>query len=213
MFDLKNVRFKNILNIKELALEAGKITCIVGESGSGKTTLLKVLNHLINYEQGQINYRGKDLKELDAITLRREVILVPQNPVIFPGTLRDNLQIGLLFSKKEPASDERLLEEIHKLGLYKQLDDQTETFSGGEKQRLALARVILMDPEVLLLDEPTSALDDNTVDKVMGRILDYVKSRGKTLVMVTHSRQLAQMAGEKIITLEDGSVAGIEEVA
>jgi len=213
MFDLKNVRFKNILNIKELALEAGKITCIVGESGSGKTTLLKVLNHLINFEQGQINYRGKDLKELDAITLRREVILVPQNPVIFPGTLRDNLQIGLLFSKKEPASDERLLEEIHKLGLYKQLDDQTETFSGGEKQRLALARVILMDPEVLLLDEPTSALDDNTVDKVMGRILDYVKSRGKTLVMVTHSRQLAQMAGEKIITLEDGSVAGIEEVA
>jgi len=213
MFDLKNVRFKNILNIKELALEAGAITCIVGESGSGKTTLLKVLNHLINFEQGQINYRGKDLKELDAITLRREVILVPQNPVIFPGTLRDNLQIGLLFSKKEPASDERLLEEIHKLGLYKQLDDQTETFSGGEKQRLALARVILMDPEVLLLDEPTSALDDNTVDKVMGRILDYVKSRGKTLVMVTHSRQLAQMAGEKIITLEDGSVAGIEEVA
>jgi len=213
MFDLKNVQFKNILNIKELALEAGAITCIVGESGSGKTTLLKVLNHLINFEQGQINYRGKDLKELDAITLRREVILVPQNPVIFPGTLRDNLQIGLLFSKKEPASDERLLEEIHKLGLYKQLDDQTETFSGGEKQRLALARVILMDPEVLLLDEPTSALDDNTVDKVMGRILDYVKSRGKTLVMVTHSRQLAQMAGEKIITLEDGSVAGIEEVA
>ncbi len=213
MFYLKNVRFKNILNINELAIEAGKITCIVGESGSGKTTLLKLFNHLINYEQGQINYRGEDLKELDAIALRREVILVPQNPVIFPGTVRDNLQIGLLFSKKEPASDERLLEEIHRLGLYKQLDDQTDTFSGGEKQRLALARVILMDPEVLLLDEPTSALDDNTVDKVMDRILDYVKSRGKTLVMVTHSRQLAQMAGEKMITLDDGSVSGIEEVA
>ena len=213
MFQLKNVQFKNILNIKELALEAGKITCIVGESGSGKTTLLKLLNHLLNYEQGQINYRGEDLKELDAIALRRQVILVPQNPVIFPGTVRDNLQIGLLFSKKEPASDERLLEEIHGLGLYKQLDDQTGTFSGGEKQRLALARVILMDPEVLLLDEPTSALDDNTVDKVMGRILDYVRNRGKTLVMVTHSKQLAKMMGEMIITLEKGTVSGIEEVA
>ncbi len=213
MFYLKNVRFKNILNINELAIEAGKITCIVGESGSGKTTLLKLFNHLINYEQGQINYRGEDLKELDAIALRREVILVPQNPVIFPGTVRDNLQIGLLFSKKEPASDERLLEEIHRLGLYKQLDDQTDTFSGGEKQRLALARVILMDPEVLLLDEPTSALDDNTVDKVMDRITEYVKEGQKTLVMVTHSRQLAQMAGEKMITLDDGSVSGIEEVA
>ncbi len=213
MFHLKNVRFKNILNIKDLAIEAGKITCIIGESGSGKTTLLKLFNHLINFEQGQIYYQGKDLKALDAVNLRRKVILVPQNPVIFPGTLRDNLQIGLLFSKKEPASDQRLLEEIHKLGLYKELDDQTGTFSGGEKQRLALARVMLMDPEVLLLDEPTSALDDNTVDIVMERILDYGKSRGKTLVMVTHSRQLAQMAGHIIITLDNGSVSGIEEVA
>ncbi len=213
MFYLKDVQFKDVLKIEELTIETGKITCIVGESGSGKTTLLKVLNHLINYEQGQVNYRGEDLKELDAIALRREVILVPQTPVIFPGTVRDNLQIGLLFSKKEPVPDERLLAEIYRLGLYKQLEDQTETFSGGEKQRLALARVILMDPEVLLLDEPTSALDDNTVDKIMGRILEYVKEGQKTLVMVTHSRQLAQMTGEKIITLEDGSVSGIEEVA
>jgi len=213
MFHLKNVQFNNILNISELTIEAGKITCIVGESGSGKTTLLKMLNHLVNYEQGQIKYKEEDLKELDAITLRREVTLVPQIPVIFPGTLRDNLQIGLQFSKKEPAPDEKLLEEIHRLGLYKQLDDQTDTFSGGEKQRLALARVILMDPEVLLLDEPTSALDDNTVDKVMGRILDYVKKKQKTLVMVTHSRQLAKETGEKIITLENGFVSSIEEVA
>ena len=213
MFHLKNVQYNNILNINELTIEAGKITCIVGESGSGKTTFLKLLNHLINYEQGQIKYKEEDLKELDAITLRREVILLPQNPVIFPGTLRDNLQIGLQFSKKEPAPEEKLLEEINRLGLYKQLDDQTDTFSGGEKQRLALARVILMDPEVLLLDEPTSALDDNTVDKVMGRIHDYVKSRQKTLVMVTHSKQLAKETGEKIITLENGFVSGIEEVA
>jgi len=213
MFHLKNVEFKNILNINELAIEACKITCIVGESGSGKTTLLKLLNHLVNYEQGQIKYKEEDLKELDAISLRREVILVPQTPVIFPGTLRDNLQVGLQFSKKKPAPDQVLFEEIHRLGLYKQLDDQTNTFSGGEKQRLALARVILMDPEVLLLDEPTSSLDDNTVDKVIGRILDHVKSRQKTLVMVTHSKQLAKMTGEKIITLEKGLVSDIEEVA
>ena len=213
MFHINNVHYKSILNINELTIEAGKITCIVGESGSGKTTLLKLFNHLVNFEQGEINYRGKNLKELDAIALRREVILVPQNPVLFPGTVRDNLQIGLLLSKKQPASDERLLKEIHSLGLYKQLNDQTDTFSGGEKQRLALARVLLMDPEVLLLDEPTSALDDNTVDIVMDRILDYVKSRQKTLVMVTHSKQLAQMAGEIIITLDNGSVLSIEEVA
>jgi len=213
MFNLKNVRFKNILDIKELTIEAGKITCIVGESGSGKTTLLKLLNHLLKYEQGLIEFRGKDLKELDAVTLRREVILVPQAPVIFPGTVRDNLLIGRQFSRKEPLPDEELLKEIHRLSLYKKLNEQTGTFSGGEKQRLALARVILMDPEVLLLDEPTSALDDNTVDKVMDRILDYVKSRQKTMVMVTHSKQQAKMTGEKVVTLDKGLVSSIEEVA
>ncbi len=213
MFTLKNVQFKDVLNVEELTIEANKITCIVGESGSGKTTFLKLLNHLINYESGLIEYKGTDLKELDTVELRREVILLPQVPVIFPGTVRENLLIGLQFSKKEPPQDQQLLEEMHRMNLFKRLDDNTDTFSGGEKQRLALARVLLMDPEVLLLDEPTSALDDNTVDIVLGHVIDYIRENQKTLVMVTHSRQLAQMMGEKIITLDNGLVTGVEEVA
>ncbi len=213
MFTLKNVQFKDVLNVEELTIEANKITCIVGESGSGKTTFLKLLNHLINYESGLIEYKSTDLKELDTVELRREVILLPQVPVIFPGTVRENLLIGLQFSKKEPPQDQQLLEEMHRMNLFKRLDDNTDTFSGGEKQRLALARVLLMDPEVLLLDEPTSALDDNTVDIVLGHVIDYIRENQKTLVMVTHSRQLAQMMGEKIITLDNGLVTGVEEVA
>jgi len=213
MFTLKNVQFKDVLHIEELTIEANKITCIVGESGSGKTTFLKLLNHLINYEHGLIEYKGTDLKELDAVLLRREVILLPQVPVIFPGTVKENLLIGLQFSKKEPPPDQRLLEEMHRMNLFKGLDDNTDTFSGGEKQRLALARVLLMDPEVLLLDEPTSALDDNTVDIVLGHVADYVTENQKTLVMVTHSKPLARTVGEKMITLDNGLVTGVEEVA
>ncbi len=213
MFTLKKVKFKDVLNIEELTIEAYKITCIVGESGSGKTSFLKLLNHLINYEHGRVTYKGKDLKALDAVAFRRKIVLVPQTPVIFPGTVRDNLQIGLQFSKKNPAPDERLFEEMRRMNLPKGLDDDTDTFSGGEKQRLALARALLMNPEVLLLDEPTSALDDNTVDKVIGYVVDHVRENKKTLIMVTHSKQLAKMVGEKIITLEGGLITGVEEVA
>lgn len=213
MFTLKEVCFKNILQVGELTIDANRITCILGESGSGKTTLLKLLNHMVAYERGEITYRGQDLKTLDPVLLRRDVILLPQNPVIFPGTVRDNLLIGLTFSKKPPADDGRLLEELGRISLHKGLDDEAGTLSGGEKQRLALARVLLMGPSVLLLDEPTSALDENTGESIMTYVTKYIREGQKTLALVTHSRQLARSVGEKIITLENGRVAKIEEVA
>ncbi len=214
MFKLNNVRYKNIISIKELSIEKGQTTCIVGESGSGKTTLLKLLNHMIDYSEGTISYRDTDLKSLNAVLHRREVILLPQAPVIFPGTVRDNLLIGRAFAGKEPVEDERLLEELKKVGLsHKNLDEDAEPLSGGEKQRLALVRVLLMEPEVLLLDEPTSALDDERAEEITAYINDYLSTGGKTLVLVTHSRQLAGIMGRKIVTMSNGSITSIAEVA
>ncbi|MDW7738848.1 MAG: ATP-binding cassette domain-containing protein [Bacillota bacterium] len=214
MFKLNNVRYKNIVSVDELSIDEGQTTCIVGESGSGKTTMLKLLNHMIDYSEGSIFYKGSDLKNLDAVLLRREVILLPQVPVIFPGTVRDNLLIGLSFAKKEPVTDERLLEELAKVGLQqKELDEDAEPLSGGEKQRLALIRVILMEPEVLLLDEPTSAVDDDTEDKITAYINDYLAAGNRTLVLVTHSKPLARSMGKKIVTVYNGRITDIEEVA
>ena len=213
MFTLKNVRYKNVLQITELTIDAQKITCILGESGSGKTTLLKLLNHLISYDQGVIEYKGQDLKTLDAVVLRREVVLLPQLPIIFPGTIKDNLLIGLLFAQKKPANNGRLLEELNKIGLNKKLEDDAHKLSGGEKQRLALARILLMNPEVMLLDEPTSALDDDTGEKMIEYVKNYAEIKQKTLVIVTHSKQTARSLGEKIITVNNGFIAAVEEVA
>jgi putative ABC transport system ATP-binding protein len=214
LFRLNNVRYKNILSIEELSIEKGQTTCIVGESGSGKTTLLKLLNHMIDYNEGTICYMEKELKSLNAVLHRREVILLPQVPVIFPGTVRDNLLIGLAYAEKEPVDDERLLGELKKVGLlHKQLDEEAETLSGGEKQRLALIRIMLMEPEVLLLDEPTSALDDERAEDITAYINDYITNGGKTLVLVTHSKQLADMMGRKIISMKNGSIDSVAEVA
>lgn len=213
MFKLDKVRYRNIISVDDLTISSNETTCIVGESGSGKTTLLKLLNHMVNYNQGTITYRGEDLKNLDPINLRREVILLPQTPVIFPGTVRDNLLIGLAFSGRKPVDDNRLLEEMEYAGLDKRLDEEAEPLSGGEKQRLALIRVILMEPNVLLLDEPTSALDEGTELSIIEYINNYLKAKDKTLIMVTHSRELAKSMGDRMVNVSKGIVTAVEEVS
>lgn len=213
MFRLKDVRCQDIIRVEELCIEEGETTFIVGESGGGKTTFLKLLNHLVDYEEGTITYQGEDLHSLDVVLLRREVILLPQVPVIFPGTIRKNLLIGLEFSKKDLVDESRLLDELAKVGVQKSLDADAEDLSGGEKQRLALARVMLMEPKVLLLDEPTSALDEDTEQKITAYISNHLFNSSITLIMVTHSKKLAWDMGEKVVTINNGVVTAVEEVA
>ncbi len=211
MFLLSDVTFKNIINIEKLRIPRNKITCIVGESGSGKTTLLKLLNHLISCDSGEIWYQGKNLKEIDPVLLRREVVMLSQAPLIFPGTLKDNLLIGLDFSEKKPVEDKELFELLKSVKLDKDLSANVSEFSGGEKQRLALCRIMLMEPEVFLLDEPSSALDDETEELIIEKMVSFTKKKNKTLVMVTHSKRIAQTYGELTVTMDKGKIIQVEE--
>ncbi|OHW63318.1 sulfate/thiosulfate import ATP-binding protein CysA [Andreesenia angusta] len=207
MFSLRDVRYKDILEIDELEIEDGKVTSIVGESGSGKTTLLRLLNKLISCDSGEVKYRGENIENIDSVELRRNVVMLPQIPSIFSGTVRDNLQIGLKFSEKPEADDSVLLSVLELVGLKKSLDESSENLSGGEKQRLALGRVILLEPEVLLLDEPSSALDEETERIIIGKLVEYTKEQKKTLVMVTHSKKIAKNYSDNIIEIRNGRIA------
>lgn len=169
MFELENVLYKDILKIENLNIPKDKINCIIGESGSGKTTLLRMLNKLISPTSGDIFYNGRNLKSLDSVKLRRDVVMLPQNPIMFEGDILTNLTMGLRFSEKKIPSKETLIEILEKVKLNKSLEDSTKELSGGEKQRVALGRVMLMNPKVLLLDEPSSALDDDTEDTIFSR--------------------------------------------
>jgi len=210
MFVLSQVRYKNLLNIDRLHIPAEQVTCIVGESGAGKTTLLKLLNHMITCDEGTITYRGKSLDDWHPVALRREVVMSPQQPVLFGDTIRDNLLIGLKFSEQSPADDERLKAVLNLVLLDKNLDENAGTLSGGERQRLALARVILMDPPVYLLDEPTSMLDDDLEHGVMKRFIAYAKANRKTVVIVTHSKAVAQHFADQIVDITAWSRKGGE---
>lgn len=211
MFTLKNVTYKNILDIKDLNIKKSKVTCIVGESGCGKSTLLRLLNKLISCDSGDIFYDEQNFKNLDSIILRREVVMLPQVPSIFNGDIRDNLLIGLKFSEKPVVDDDRLIEILNLINLKKQLDDKCDTLSGGEKQRLALGRIILMDPKVFLLDEPSSSLDENTEKIIIEKLVEYTKKANKSLIMVTHSKQIALSYSDETIRMRSGRVIPIKE--
>ncbi|MDF2541592.1 MAG: transporter ATP-binding protein [Herbinix sp.] len=211
MFSLKEVKYKDILDIKSLFIEQYKVTCIVGQSGSGKTTLLRLLNKLISCDSGEILYDNQDLTQIDSVKLRRAVVMLPQTPAIFKGSVKDNLLIGLKFSNKPSVSDEKLSQVLRMVHLNKGLDDSAEKLSGGEKQRVALCRVILMEPEVLLLDEPSSALDESTEHLIIESIVNYSKENNKTLIMVTHSKNVANHFSDEIVEIEQGRIKNRED--
>ena len=205
MFKLTNIKFKNILDIPSLVINK-PITCIVGSSGSGKTTLLRMLNCLNVPDSGTILYNDQELSEMDTIKLRRKVVMLGQTPVIYSGTIEDNLQIGLEFSKKLPASSTAMKEVLERVELNKQLTDYCTNLSGGEKQRLCLARVMLMDAETYLLDEPSAALDKETEQFIIDNFTKFILENNKQLIMITHSEQIAEKFPDSIIRIEKGKV-------
>lgn len=206
IFTLQNVKFKDVLSVDHLTIEKGTVTCIVGESGAGKSTLIKLLNKMITADSGTILFNGENLKKIDPITLRRNVVMLSQTPLIFNGTIEENLQLGLKFSEKEPATEKEMKKALEDTKLNKLLGGLAAELSGGEKQRLALARVTLMEPAVYILDEPTAALDNETESKVIHSFLQKAKKEQRTVIIVTHSASLAKTFGEHIITVKDGEI-------
>lgn len=212
MFYIQNLKYKSILDIDELRIEEGKVTSIVGKSGSGKTTFIKMLNKLISPDSGEILYKGRSLKDIDSIALRKEVVMLGQTPAIFPGNIRDNLLIGRKFSNKEDLADKRLIDIINKLQLNESLDKNAEELSGGEKQRIALARVIISDPDVFLLDEPSSALDSETENLIISSLVKHSRENNKTLIMVTHSLEIGREFSDDLIEIRDKNTKKREDI-
>lgn len=207
MFTITGLKYRSILDIQSLTIDR-PVSCLTGPSGSGKTTLLRCLNRLCEPDEGVILYSGMDIARTDPVMLRRQIVMLGQNPVLYDGTVEDNLQIGLRFAQKPAASRAQLLEALAKVGLQKSPDEGCQTLSGGERQRLCLARVLLMDAKVYLLDEPSSALDKETERFVIENLASFVRERDKELILVTHSPEVAGMYPGAQIRLSGGRTEG-----
>jgi putative ABC transport system ATP-binding protein len=181
-----------------LELDGAGITVLQGASGSGKSTLLRLLNRLEAPDEGTVRYRGEDLAARDVLAHRREVGMVFQAPVVFPGTVADNLAVAR--PEGDPAA------QLERAGLPAAfLQRDASTLSGGEAQRVCLARSLATRPRVLLMDEPTSALDP-AATAVIERLVRGLADEGVPIVLVTHDGDQARRLGDRFVGLREGRV-------
>lgn len=211
VFSLRNVAYRNILSISTLDIDSGMLFGITGKSGSGKTTFLKLLNNMLTCDAGEVLYYGTNVLMLDPVNLRRSVMMVPQAPYIFPGSVLENIQLVFHFNRKEVPAQAEIEKLFDLLGMSAVLARSTANMSGGEKQRLALARALLLNPETMLLDEPTAALDDENARAVFSYLAKWVRKPGKTVVVVSHSGSLINEYGDSILELNGGRISSVEK--
>lgn len=206
MFQIENLTVKNVIKIEKLKIDADVIS-IEGQSGSGKSTLLRLLNNLDNPSQGNIHYDDTRLTDIEPGTLRKKIVMVPQSPVVFDGTIRDNLLLGLELSGERAASDTELKDMLKLFWMDKDLEINGSDLSGGEKQRMALARVLLMKKaDVFLLDEPSSDLDDETTNHIIRAFINQAKKQNQQIIMVTHDKHITDEFANQKINMDDYSM-------
>ncbi len=210
LFELDDVTVvldgRPVLEVASLELRDGGVTVLLGPSGCGKSTLLRLCNRLEVPTTGVVRFRGDDIATLDPLAHRRCAGMVFQRPAPFPGTVRDNLSVAF------GAQDEgRFTGALARAGLGAGfLDRRADDLSGGEAQRMCLARTLVTDPKVLLLDEPTSALDP-AATRQLERHARSVADGGMPVVWVTHDFQQAERLADEVIVLWHGHVASEEE--
>jgi putative ABC transport system ATP-binding protein len=194
--DVVVTRFgRRVLDRLYASIAGGRITAVTGPSGSGKTTLLRLINRLAVPESGVVRYRGTDVAELDPLALRRRVGMVFQRPTAFPGTVRDNL------AEAAPDTDGSYAAALSQAALDpSMIERDTAQLSGGELQRVCLARTLVTEPEALLLDEPTSNLDDRAAELFEAAARSLVAT-GTTIVWVTHNRAQLDRVADDVLEL------------
>ncbi len=190
-----------VLSGLDLEVQSGELITVMGSSGSGKSTLLRLINRLSEPDSGIILLNGKDTRDYDPLELRRKIGMVFQVPIVFRGSVRDNLSLGLklwgsYIDIEALARDTGIPEAL--------LDADALPLSVGEKQRVCIARALANQPEVLLLDEPTSSLDAITTEKIEGLLLGMRRERNLTMLWVTHDREQAKRTGGRKFLLRDG---------
>jgi len=208
LFELDSVTAQRgdrvVLRDVSIGIEKGA-TAIVGPSGSGKSTLLRLLNRLADPVAGTVRFGGRDVREIDVLALRRDVVLVPQVPAPLPGTVAMNVAYGPSL-RGDTTDVDHWLDLAGLDASYGPRD--AARLSVGEQQRLMLARALALEPDALLLDEPTASLDEAARTGVELTLVELHASLGVALVLVTHDRGQAARMTQRTIQIRDGRVEG-----
>ncbi|AQL56638.1 phosphate ABC transporter ATP-binding protein [Abyssicoccus albus] len=201
-----DISFKDVLKNITVEIPTHQITAIVGPSGAGKSTFLKHINRLISPNSGDILIDGQSIESVDILSLRKRVGLAFQSAPMFNGTIYDNLNIPMKIHQQQLDKDraQSLLDKVDLSHL--SIDQSIKNLSGGEKQKLAIARTLVLNPDILLLDEITSSLDVHSVQEIELLIQKLNQEDDKTILWITHNLQQAKRMSHYTIVMEDGEV-------
>jgi len=197
--------------LKEINLTAmrGEVLALIGPTGSGKTTLLRLVNLLETPSLGRILIEGRDvtsLSERDKLPVRRRMAMVFQKPVMFKAKVAENVTFGLKMRGRDDRG--KVMDALAAVGLSGYENRDANTLSGGEMQRIALARALILEPELLLLDEPTANLDPKSAAAIDG-LLQELAGKKTTVILATHNmRECLNLAG-KVAVLQAGRLTAV----
>lgn len=199
---------REILRAPELSVNQGEFVAVTGPNGSGKSTLLKALCFLEDLSAGEIIFQGRPVAGRQQIfQARRKMAMVFQDPLLLKGTVLENVTVGLkLRGVARQTRNEQAMYWLAKLGISALAHRQAQTLSGGEAQRVSLARAMVLEPEVLFLDEPFSSLDMPTTALLMGELKEILCETGTTTFMVTHELADVSYLAERMMVLLDGEI-------
>ncbi len=193
-----------VLQIDHLVVEAGEVLAVVGPNGSGKSTFFLTLTRLLKSQKGIIKFDGKDLQSLPVTAYRRRIALILQEPLLFDSSVLQNTAIGLRFrGERKDEIDHRVTHWLDRLGIAHLAERSARKLSGGESQRVSLARAFVLQPELLLLDEPFSALDARTRLTLLDELKTVLAETNTTTIFITHDlAEAARLAGRIAIILD-----------
>lgn len=217
MYKLENVskKYRGKFAVENLSFSvaSGSITGIVGKSGSGKTTLLKLLNFIEKPTEGKIIFDEQEINKLSKKVIRKykeRIGMVFQHYNLLNNlNVYQNIALPLKIINAE--NEDRVKELIQFVGLEDKMDDYPSKLSGGEKQRVALARSLVRNPDILLCDEATSSLDENNTEEIIKMLKKINKEYSITIIFVTHELSVVKQLCEEVFVMEDGQLLDIIE--
>jgi tungstate transport system ATP-binding protein len=196
---------RSVLQVDSLDIQRGETLTVVGPNGAGKSSLLLALARLLKLSRGDIFYDGKSLKQLNELEYRRKISFVFQAPLLMDMTVEQNIALGLKFRGTSRDETQKRVEEwMKQLGVESLAKRRASQLSGGEAQRVSLARAFVLEPELLLLDEPFSALDPPTRSRLIQDLYELLEGTPRTAVFVTHNLGEAAKLSHRIAVVISG---------
>lgn len=198
---------KRVLSVDHISIAEGEILAVIGPNGAGKSTLLMALSTLLPVFQGKILFNGKEIQPMDRLQYRRQISMVLQDPLLLDTSVRENIGIGMRFrGKKEDEIKKSVSYWSHQLGIRELLKRKSRQLSGGEAQRVSLARALAADPKILFLDEPFSALDAPSRAKLITDFQRLQNENQVTTLLVTHDLDEALLLADRVVIIIGGKI-------